>query len=148
MKRVGLFSIFLIVSFSIHSQVNTDSLWSVWKNVFSQKITGGPTAVGFDEYFGTDVPNWPPYCFIENDMTVGIPTEFGAGSLFGKRQASLQGPSLKGWKLEEILPALRDRAVDFIGRMAASEEPFLLYLPLTSPHTPLSVNQPWRGLFL
>ena len=27
-------------------------------------------------YFGTDVPNWPPYCFIENDRTVGMPTEF------------------------------------------------------------------------
>lgn len=125
--------------------IATDEHRAAWREAFSQKIQGGPTAVGFDEYFGTDVPNWPPYCFIENDMTVGIPTEFGAGSLFGKMQASLQGPSLKDWKLEEILPALRDRAVEFIGRMATSQEPFLLYLPLTSPHTPLSVNEPWRG---
>ena len=123
----------------------TEEHRTLWKSVFSKKIPGGPTAVGFDEYFGTDVPNWPPYCFIENEMTVGIPTEFGAGRLFGKRQASLQGPSLKDWKLEEVLPALRDRAVEFIGRNAAAEDPFLLYLPLTSPHTPLSVNEPWRG---
>ncbi|MDG2214354.1 MAG: sulfatase-like hydrolase/transferase, partial [Verrucomicrobiota bacterium] len=31
-----------------------------WKEVFSKPIGGGPLAVGFDEYFGTDVPNWPP----------------------------------------------------------------------------------------
>ena len=26
---------------------------------------------GFDYYFGVNVPNHPPYCFIENDRTVG-----------------------------------------------------------------------------
>jgi arylsulfatase A-like enzyme len=29
--------------------------------------------------------------------------------------------------------------------MAKAQVPFLLYLSLTSPHTPLSVNAPWRG---
>lgn len=123
----------------------TDAHREVWREAFSQKITGGPTAVGFDEYFGTDVPNWPPYCFIENDQTIGIPSEFGAGNLFGKNQASLQGPSLKDWQLKKILPTLADRSIDFIERMANSKEPFLLYLPLTAPHTPLSVNKEWQG---
>jgi len=117
----------------------------IWQEVFSQKIPGGPTDVGFDEYFGTDVPNWPPYCFIEHDRTVGIPTEFGAGGLFGKSQASLQGPSLENWKLENILPALTDRSINFIERMAKSSTAFFLYLPLTSPHTPLAVNNEWKG---
>ena len=27
---------------------------------------------GFDLYFGTDVPNWPPYSFINDDRTVGV----------------------------------------------------------------------------
>jgi len=35
----------------------------LWKAVFSRRIAGGPTTRGFDSYFGTDVPNWPPYCF-------------------------------------------------------------------------------------
>ena len=113
----------------------TEEYRALWKEVFSQKIPGGPTAVGFDEYFGTDVPNWPPFCFIENDQTVGIPSEYGAGRLFGKNQASRQGPSLPGWKLEDVLPELGKRSVDFIDRMAESKEPFLLYLPLTSPHS-------------
>lgn len=107
------------------------------------------------QYFGSDVPNWPPYCFIENDRTLGIPSEYADISLFGGKEAldkgwkanlaSLQGPALEGWTLEPILPALRDRAVDFIQREAKTPEPFLLYMPLTTPHTPLSVNKEWVG---
>ena len=113
--------------------------------MFSKPIPGGPVAVGFDEYFGTDVPNWPPYCFIENDRTVGIPSEYGSPGLFVENQASQQGPALKGWRLEPILPALGDRAVTFIRREAKTPAPFLIYMPLTSPHTPLSVNDRWKG---
>ena len=123
----------------------TDEKRAIWQEVFSQPIKGGPTAVGFDEYFGTDVPNWPPYCFIENEHTVGIPSEFGAAELFGRNQAGGQGPSIIDWELTEVLPALRDRTVDLIHRMVDSPDPFLIYLPLTSPHTPLAVNSEWKG---
>lgn len=123
----------------------TDKQRGVWRDVFSKPIGGGPLAVGFDEYFGTDVPNWPPYCFIENDRTVGIPSEFGDAALFRKNQASKQGPALKGWTLEPILPALGDRAAEFIHREAKTAAPFLIYMPLTSPHTPLAVNEKWKG---
>lgn len=123
----------------------TDEQRAAWREAFSKPIPGGPTAVGFDEYFGTDVPNWPPYCFIENDRTVGIPSEYADPKLFVKNQASQQGPALAGWTLEPILPALGDRSAEFIKREAETSEPFLLYLPLTSPHTPLSVNEPWKG---
>jgi arylsulfatase A len=125
--------------------VATNEHRTAWKEAFSKPIKGGPTAVGFDEYFGTDVPNWPPYCFIENDRTVGIPSEFCAPELFINNQASQQGPALSGWKLEPILPALGDRACEFIKREAKTAAPFLLYMPLTSPHTPLSVNDEWKG---
>ena len=123
----------------------TDEHRSAWREVFSKPIAGGPIAVGFDEYFGTDVPNWPPYCFIENDRTVGIPSEYAEPELFIKNQASQQGPALKGWTLEPILPALGDRVAAFIQREAKTPKPFLIYMPLTSPHTPLSVNDEWKG---
>mgnify|MGYP001407572896 CR=1 FL=1 len=123
----------------------TDEHRTAWRELFSKPIAGGPIAVGFDEYFGTDVPNWPPYCFIENDRTVGIPSEYAAPELFIRNQASQQGPALKGWTLEPILPALGDRAAAFIQREAKTPKPFLVYMPLTSPHTPLSVNAKWKG---
>jgi len=121
----------------------TEAHRSTWRAVFSQSIPGGPTTRGFHEYFGTDVPNWPPYCFIENDRTVGIPSELLPAEKLVRNQASLQGPALAGWQLEAILPTLGDRAVDFIRRQAKAKQPFLLYLPLTSPHTPLAVNKEW-----
>jgi arylsulfatase A len=123
----------------------TDVHRETWKAVFSQRIPGGPTERGFDEYFGTDVPNWPPYCFIEGDRTVGIPSELLPTEKLARGQASLQGPAMIDWQLEPILPALGDRACRFIAESAAKQTPFLLYLPLTTPHTPLAVNAEWKG---
>ena len=116
-----------------------------WHAVFSRPIPGGPLACGFERYFGTDVPNWPPFCFIEQDKTVGIPSEFLPARLFENHQASRQGPALADWTLEPILPALGERTSQFIVRAATTDRPFFIYLPLTSPHTPLAVNQDWKG---
>ncbi len=118
---------------------------AAWRTIYSRPLRGGPIDVGFDSYFGTDVPNWPPYCFIENDSTVGIPTELLDADGLKNGQASFQGPALAGWKLEKILPALGDRACSYIEDAAKMPEPFFLYLPLTSPHTPVSPTAEWKG---
>jgi arylsulfatase A-like enzyme len=123
----------------------TDRHREAWRQVYSRPIGGGPTTRGFDEYFGTDVPNWPPFCFIEDDRTVGIPSAYLPSAKFQDHLASLPGPALADWKLEGVLPAITDRACDFIRRRAETGEPFFLYLPLTSPHTPLAVNAAWKG---
>jgi arylsulfatase A len=112
---------------------------------FSQPIAGGPTTRGFDRYFGTDVPNYPPYCFIENDRTVGLPSVPLPKRLFEKNMASQPGPSVPGWSLEAILPTLADKAGEFIREQQKGGRPFFLYLPLTSPHTPLAVTAEWSG---
>ncbi len=123
----------------------TDAHRAAWEAVYSRPIGGGPTTRGFDVYFGTDVPNWPPYCFIDQDRTVGVPTEFLPAALLTNHLASLPGPALAGWKLEGVLPALTDRACRYLIERSQTNQPFLLYLPLTTPHTPLAVNEPWRG---
>lgn len=123
----------------------TEAHRKAWEHVFSQPIPGGPTALGFDSYFGTDVPNWPPFCYIENDQTIGIPSEYADVSLFEKNQASVQGPAVPSWTLEPILPELGNRASDYITQQSQLEAPYLLYIALTSPHTPLSVNEAWKG---
>lgn len=107
---------------------------------FERAITGGPTELGFDSYFGTDVPNYPPYCFIENDRTVGIPSVPKPKSMYGN-----DGEMLPGWRLDAILPSLTERACTFVRRGAEERQPFFLYLALTSPHTPLAVAETWRG---
>ncbi len=117
---------------------------AAWRDVFSKPIAGGPSTRGFDLYFGTDIPNWPPFCFIENDRTLGIPTEFLPPKYMVKNQASHQGPALKDWKIEGILPALGTRTIQFINESVQKKEPFLVYMPLTAPHTPLAVNPEWK----
>jgi arylsulfatase A-like enzyme len=116
-----------------------------WREAFRRPTTGGPTTRGFDYYFGVDVPNWPPYCFIENDRTVGIPSEFLPARLLGDNLASLQGPAMPYWHFEQLLPTWAKKAEGYIQERAAAAEPFFLYLPMTSPHTPLSVNKPFIG---
>lgn len=45
----------------------------------------------------------------------------------------------------EMLPALAQRAAQYIAERATSEQPFFLYLPLSSPHTPIVPGPEWEG---
>ncbi len=100
---------------------------------WTKPIAGGPLASGFDYYFGDDVPNFPPYTFIENDRIQTAPSEPKPSSMFG-----CPGPMTPGWKLDAVMPAITEKAVGWIDRCAASpEQPFFLYFPLTAPHEPV-----------
>lgn len=117
----------------------------LWREAFSRPTTGGPTKRGFDYYFGVDVPNWAPYCFIENDRTVGIPSEWLPSRLCGDNLASHLGPAMPYWHFEQLLPTWARKADEYISARAGAAEPFFLYLPMTSPHTPLAVNKRFIG---
>ncbi len=110
---------------------------------FAKPILEGPTTRGFDSYFGTDVPNFPPYCFIENDRTVGIPTLPKPKGMYGR----CSGPMIKGWDLEQILPTLTKRAVAYIDNHARTnrDKPFFLYFASTAPHTPIRPAKQFQG---
>jgi len=99
---------------------------------FTKSINESPITKGFDHYFGTIVPNYPPYCFIENDRTVGIPSLPATGGNF-----NIPGLMVPGWKLEDILPELTSRSIKWITDSAKAKKPFFLYLSLTSPHYPI-----------
>ncbi|MDX1284301.1 MAG: sulfatase-like hydrolase/transferase, partial [Draconibacterium sp.] len=100
----------------------------------SKPITEGPLAAGFDYYFGVDVPNFPPYIYIENDKIQGNPSILKPDNMYGNK-----GMMLPGWKLEDILPTLTLKAVKFIDDQAknSSGQPFFLQVTTTSPHTPI-----------
>jgi arylsulfatase A-like enzyme len=108
---------------------------------FAKPIAEGPVTRGFEYYFGTDVPNYPPYCFIGNDRTVGLPTAHRTEQNLDGRP----GPMLPGWKFDQILPTLTERAVAWMGERAAEKQPFFLYFPLTSPHEPIAPSAAFRG---
>jgi arylsulfatase A-like enzyme len=107
---------------------------------FTKPISDGPIARGFDHYFGTIVPNYPPYCFINDDRTVGIPSLTSPGGLF-----NIPGPMVPEWKLEDILPGLTTHAVEWIEETSQTKKPFFLYLSLTSPHYPVVPSSEFVG---
>ncbi|MBT3377826.1 MAG: arylsulfatase [Lentisphaerae bacterium] len=107
---------------------------------YEAPITGGPVDRGFDEYFGVDVPNFAPYCFIRDRNTVGLPTALKPDTMFG-----CPGPMLDGWNLEAIMPTLTQEAVATVERCATQEAPFFLYFALTGPHTPIVPTEMFRG---
>ncbi len=108
---------------------------------FTERIKGGPTSRGFDYYFGDDVPNFPPYCFIENDRVVQQPTIDKPGSMFGH-----DGPMRPGWELDEVMGKLTERAVGYVqDRAKEKDRPFFLFFTLTAPHTPIAPEERFVG---
>jgi arylsulfatase A len=106
---------------------------------FSRPIGDGPTTRGFDSYFGVDLPNYPPYCFLKDDRTVGIPSM--------PSQLSRPGPMLPGWDWTDIMPELTRHATNTIeaASRARPVRPFFLYLPLTAPHFPVVPSPEFQG---
>ncbi len=108
---------------------------------FDKPVKSGPTERGFDYYFGVDLPNFPPYSFIENDRVTVPPTEQKPDNMFG-----WPGAMAPGWKLEGVLPEITRRAVSWVKEHAANrDKPYFLYFPLTAPHTPIAPDKEFEG---
>ncbi len=118
---------------------------------YSLPITNGPNAVGFDEYFGISASlDMVPYAFIENDHLTAQPTEENAfAMMLGRTGGKTRlGPAAPGFEAHDVLPTLTQRAVSIIkarGQLAQHGQPFFLYLPLASPHTPIAPTSEWQG---
>ena len=113
--------------------------------VFDQPIAAGPVTRGFDYYFGTDVPNYPPYTFIENDHVTVQPTETIPRAMAVAAGVNVNGAMAPGWKFENILPTLAEKAVGYIDQRAKIKQPFFLYFPLTTPHQPFTPSERFKG---
>ena len=114
---------------------------------FSIPVTGGPTAVGFDTYFGISASlNMSPFCYLANDRPYRLPvlkqekirTEFIAVD---------EGVRSPDFTIYGVMPRLAGEAVAVIENQAAErpDRPFFLYAPLTSPHLPVVPNQEFLG---
>lgn len=121
-----------------------------WRVDFKQPIRRGPTAFGFDEFFGiAGSLDMVPYVFIANDRVTAVPTiDRAFPMMIGRTNAQTRrGPGIAGFEAEEVLPILTRRATDYIDARAARQprQPFFLYLALNSPHTPIVPSAEWRG---
>jgi len=102
---------------------------------FTKPVKGGPNELGFDYAFYTSGCSTvqPPYCFIENDRTVGIPNvripdEFEARP----------GWMVPGWSQENVDPTFTKKSIQFIENhvKTSPDKPFFLYFVPSAPHAP------------
>lgn len=114
---------------------------------FSQLLPG-PNQVGFEYFFGIPASlDMPPYVFVENQSVTAAPAGTTAASEMRRKGGNgywRAGAIAPGFTHEGVLPALTEKAVSFIEKQS-SGKPFLLYLPLTAPHTPWMPTAEFRG---
>ncbi len=107
---------------------NTD-----WKGT----IKNGPNSFGFDYFYGISASlDMHPYIYIENDKFVG---ECTTQKAFHRR-----GLAHADFEAVDVLPEISRKTVEYIKKQDA-ETPFLAYVALTSPHTPIVPAKEYRG---
>lgn len=115
---------------------------------FTKPIGGGPTALGFDYFFGTSACSTsdPPYCFIENDRTVTVPTRMSREEWLGL-PGFVPGPMADDWSQTDCDFTLTRKAMGFMdGCLEKSQKkPFFLVLSTSSPHNPFLVPEAMKG---
>lgn len=103
-----------------------------WKGT----IQNGPTAVGFDTFYGISASlDMAPYIYISDDQFVGE-CEGGKG-----KSADVREPD---FDTQDVLPEIGRKAAEYISNHDG-EQPFFVYVPLTSPHTPIVPSSEWIG---
>ncbi len=130
------------------SELNIETVEQVHNVDYAQPFTNGPTAVGFDEYFGISASlDMVPYAFLKNDRVTELPTEDRSFPLMLGREGNptRRGPAAPGFQADDVLPALTSEASRYIQKRAATQQPFFLYLPYASPHTPIVPQPEWQG---
>lgn len=108
------------------------------KRDLAGKISNGPTAHGFDYFFGISASlDMAPFAYIENDRFTQAPTVI--------KEWVRPGPAAPDFEAVDVLPELTRKAKEFITKSVTAKQPFFLYMPLTSPHTPLVPTKEWQG---
>jgi len=97
-----------------------------------------PTSNGFDYFYGIMASlDMAPYVYIENEMAVAPGTVVKAFHRPGAASVDFEA--------NQCLKVFAEKSVAYIDERAKEDKPFFLYLPLTSPHTPIVPSKNWLG---
>ena len=109
-----------------------------WQIDYGKKVTGGPLAIGFDEsYIIPASLDMFPYLYLKNDKPTGWANTTKA---FHR-----PGPAAEDFEAVNCLTDFARESRAYIAARAKTDKPFFLYLPLTSPHTPIVPSRKWQG---
>jgi len=100
---------------------------------YSRPFGGGPLDLGFERFFGmAGSLDMPPYCFLSQDRTVGVPSEEKV-TYHPQQRWGLQ---VADWDERQVDERFVAEACDWMGEMARADRPFFTYLALSAPHRP------------
>lgn len=93
----------------------------------------GPITRGFDHFFGiTGSLDMNPYCFLEQDHTVGVPDR-PKEVLYPAQRPGLMAPD---WDDEAVDARFAKEACSWIRAQAEAGKPFFCYVTPSAPHRP------------
>lgn len=111
---------------------------------FGKPISNGPKELGFDYSYGhSGSLDMAPYVYVENGMPTAIPDTITVDK--GKYTWWREGPTSPDFDHYDVTPNFFGKANDFITDNVKNDNPFFLYLPLPSPHTPILPTKEWLG---
>jgi arylsulfatase A len=114
---------------------------------YSKPIQNGPKENGFIYSYGhSGSLDMPPYVYVENGTPTAAPDRETVGK---KREVNSgfwrKGPTAPDFDHRDVLPNFTRRAVKYVEEQAVRDDPFFLYLPLPSPHTPILPTDEYKG---
>jgi arylsulfatase A-like enzyme len=133
------------------TELGIEPLAQNWNVDYRQPFAGGPTTRGFDYFFGiAGSLDMVPYTFLENDRVTVVPTvEKSFPMMLGRAKTTTRkGPAAELFEAADVLPTLTRKAIEYVTSRAddaKAGQPFFLYLPFASPHTPIAPTEPWQG---
>ena len=109
-----------------------------WQIDYGKKVDGGPLAIGFDESFIIPASlDMYPYVYLKNDK----PTEWATVTKAFHRP----GPSGEKFEAIDCLQTSPAKPASTSRPRQGQGQTVFLYLPLTSPHTPIVPAKRWQG---
>ncbi len=137
---------------------------------FKKNISGGPNSTGFNySYILPASLDMPPYVFVKNNKVLDPEVILTADAyphtlnetvpVWDRKYTSTNdvywergvwwrnGEMSRSFKIENCLDTIVNEGITFIKNQVKNDpqKPFMLYLPLTGPHTPWMPNEKFKG---
>ncbi len=111
---------------------------------YQAPISHSPNDLGFDYAYGhSGSLDMPPYLYVENERaTAPVDRVTGNPDYQGFWR---EGPTGADFFHDSVTQHFFRQSMAYVQERAATDQPFFLYLPLPSPHTPILPAEPWQG---
>ena len=120
-----------------------------WRVDYSKPFRNGPVGVGFDEaFFILSSLDMAPYLYLRNNKSLSIPTVNAGWPHNEYNDYKRVGAGAADFDAHTCLADFARESREYIKRQASDQDnPFFLYVPLTSPHTPCTPGKKFKGKF-